>query len=157
MIESDIRTLMFAIAIKDALWPLLPIVAIDVETGEIVYVNKYSASVFGYRIEELIGQQIEKLVPPPYRDGHVLWRKNLVAARFHLMGMGRRVHGIRKSGDVFPASVTLSSVEVEGRTYGVVLIVDLTGIVEGSKQEFETGVESRNAASNHTGDQAGVM
>lgn len=128
---TPLRTLLFAAAVKDVLAPKLPLILVDLATGEVVYATDVSAATFGYEVRELVGLPIELLVPQEARDQHAIWRKGMPKSEgLSLMGKGRQVHGIKKNGDRFPVSVALTSMEVEGRDYEAALIVDLTQILE---------------------------
>lgn len=128
--STPLRTLLFATAVKDVLGPKLPVILVDLETGEVVYATDSSAGIFGYEAKELIGLPVELLVPHEFRDQHKLWRGARERSEgLSVMGKGRQVYGVKKNGVKFPASVTLTSMEVEGKSYDAALIVDLTSIL----------------------------
>lgn len=128
---DTIKGLMYATGLKDVVWPKLPVIVADAETGEIVFVHEFAASLFGYTVEELTGKKIEMVVPIPLQEPHSVWRRDVLTPRMRLMGLGRQVYGLRKDGSIFPVIVLLTSEEIEGRVYGVALVVDLTGILLG--------------------------
>lgn len=81
-------------------------------SGTIRLVNKQTETVFGYSRSELVGQPIETLVPERYRKGHTgLFRKFIDAPEFRAMGSGLDLEGEKKSGELFPVSISLSPIE----------------------------------------------
>ena len=78
-------------------------------TGRIVLVNSEIERMFGYERWELVGQNVETLVPPEQRRTHVDLREGfLTSAEGRRMGVGRNVRGRRKDGGEFPAEVGLN-------------------------------------------------
>jgi PAS domain S-box-containing protein len=126
---NSINRLAYEVAAKDAAWPVLPIVMADMESGEIVVVNKFVADVFGYEADDLYGQPIEMLVPDALRDSHAQWRRDATVPKARLMGVGRQIMGRRKDGTLFPVHVGLTAMECMGRNIGIAFVIDLTGPV----------------------------
>lgn len=127
---SEMQRLMFEVEAKDMAWPVLPILLADMETGEIVYVSKFCADIFGYGKTELLHQPLELLVPEPLRDAHARWRKDASVPKARLMGVGRQIKGRKKDGTLFPVHVGLTAMVALGRPIGIAFVVDLTGITE---------------------------
>lgn len=102
------------------------IVAVSRE-GKILLANSATEKTFGYSRDELIGQDIEILVPERARRRH----KGHVAKWFsrpiprHL-GAGLGLAGVRKDGREFPAEINLSFVEAAGNLVGVAFVSDIT-------------------------------
>src|SRR5579885_1365813 len=77
---------------------------IDDQQGTILLVNELAAALFGYRQEELAGQQLEVLLPGRFRASHVAHRARYVTApRRRPMGAGLDLVGKRKDGSEFPS------------------------------------------------------
>lgn len=76
---------------------------------------------------EILGQQIEILVPQENRPIHVTYR-----ARFHAhpeprqMGAGRDLSAVKKDGTEFPVEINLSPYTIGGETFIIAFIVDIT-------------------------------
>ena len=80
------------------------IVTVDAR-GIVQSVNAAVEDIFGYSADELIGHNIKKLMPSPYReehDGHI--ERYLRTGEARIIGIGREVEGRRKDGSTFPWS-----------------------------------------------------
>ena len=106
------------------------IVMVD-STGRIVLVNEQTEKYFGYRREEMLGQQIEILIPERMRSRHPGYRGGFIAEhRARAMGLGRNLFGLRKDGSEFPIEIGLSPVETDQELLILSAIVDISERVQ---------------------------
>lgn len=84
------------------------IVIVNVE-GKIDLVNARAEKMFGYTRTELIGMNVDNLLPDSLREMHVAHRQSYAAApRVRSMGADLKIIGRRRDGDDFPIEVSLS-------------------------------------------------
>jgi PAS domain S-box-containing protein len=95
--------------------------------GRIVLVNIETERLFGYRRDELIGQQVDILVPAWLRGQHAQYRSE--HARHPTprhMGAGRELFGLRKDGTEFQVEVHLTPITTGEGLMVLSVIVDIS-------------------------------
>src|SRR5207245_7254600 len=79
------------------------------QAGTIVMVNGQTEAVFGYARSELLGQQLELLLPQRLRAVHIAHREQYFSSpHTRPMGIGLKLVGLRKAGPTFPVDVSLN-------------------------------------------------
>nr|WP_272881695.1 PAS domain-containing sensor histidine kinase [Fundidesulfovibrio soli] len=82
---------------------------------------------FGYAPEEVIGRNVNMLMPEPYAARHDGYVGRYIATREpHIIGVGREVRARRKDGSVFPAYLSVGEGLAESETFFVGILHDLT-------------------------------
>ncbi len=100
------------------------LIIVDKE-GAMRFANVQTERLFGYRRDELIGRQIEILVPPRLRQEHGRQRASYAEApASRMMGAGRELYGLRRDGHEFPVEIGLNP-SPDNRTV-LAVIVDIS-------------------------------
>lgn len=95
--------------------------------GAIQLINPAGERIFGWKASDLIGQNITALMPEPYRSEHDDYVGHYVeTGEERIIGIGREVEGLRKSGEVFPMHLAVGEMGSNGTTLFVGIIRDLT-------------------------------
>jgi len=79
------------------------------ESGIIILSNPKLEAIFGYTPGELMGHNVDELVPASVRPDHPRLRANFIQeGGSRTMGSGMNLRGVRKDGSEFPVEVGLS-------------------------------------------------
>jgi len=79
--------------------------------GRIVFANQQVTALFGYAVDDLLGQPIETLIPERFHDRHAGHRERYGAGmRVRPMGSGLELCARRRDASEFPVEISLSPV-----------------------------------------------
>jgi protein-histidine pros-kinase len=97
------------------------------ERGRIAIVNRQAEDMFGYTRAELLGHEVEMLLPESIRQNHLRHRGGYVAnPELRPMGPGLDLFGRRKDGSEFPVEISLSPVKTSSGMFVSSVIRDVT-------------------------------
>jgi two-component system, LuxR family, sensor kinase FixL len=111
-------------------------VVID-EAGLIRNFSQAAERLFGWLADEVIGRNVDMLMPSPYREAHdsYLQRYYRTGER-RIIGIGRVVVGERKDGSTFPMELAVGEMKGGGERFFTGFIRDLT-----ERQQTETRLQ----------------
>ncbi|MBS1741936.1 MAG: PAS domain S-box protein [Bacteroidetes bacterium] len=126
------------------------------ENGVIEMANNFLLTQFGYdSSEELIGKEVEMLIPSRYTKKHQQHRSNYNKQPGpRTMGTGRDLFAIKKDGSEFPVEVSLSNYNLGGSMHIIAFVIDITtrkeiekSVIEHKQQieELNEGLEKKVA------------
>ncbi len=97
------------------------------ESATIETFNPAAEQIFGYRVEEVIGKNINILMPTPYREEHDQYIANyLQSGNRKIIGIGREAEGRRKNGQTFPLDLAVSEFFVGKKRYFAGIVRDIS-------------------------------
>lgn len=102
------------------------IISIDAR-GRMVLVNQAAAHLFGYHKTEMLGENINMLMPTYHaqqHDGYI--ERYMRTGEARIIGLGREVMAQRKDGTQFPIRLSISEVELDDRRLFTGIVHDLT-------------------------------
>jgi len=114
------------------------------ERGIIESINPAACKLFEYIPEEVIGKNVSMLMPPPDKEQHDEYlHRYQQTGHAHIIGIGREVKGLKKSGAIFPFRLGISQVQYSGRKIYTGFIHDLSREKEAENQlkEYATHLE----------------
>ena len=103
------------------------IVCVD-EEQKIIFFNEGAEKIFGYATAEILGQQLEILIPDRFRKSHSSEVHGFGDSNTRARKMGERgqISGLRKNGEEFPAEAAISHFGEQGNQVYSVVLRDVT-------------------------------
>lgn len=105
-----------------------PMIIVDDE-GIVIYASSRVRNVFGYLPEELVGNEIETLLPERFHKIHPRHRERIISgaaqARVN-MSTNPNLVGLHKSGREVPVEISLNRIEADGDVYVLSVIRDMS-------------------------------
>ncbi|MES9962257.1 MAG: EAL domain-containing protein [Candidatus Sedimenticola sp. 20ELBAFRAG] len=122
------------------------------DNGIIESFNHAAEVTFGYRAEEVVGEDMMILVPMPARSSHNLYlREKDLSKRTIILGREREVSARRKNGNIFPVEICINEVDVADQRVYSCVIRDITEYKQHEQQihsltyvDTLTGLDNRN-------------
>ncbi len=126
------------------------IITID-SAGAIIMVNQEVQNIWGYRPEELVGHNLQLLMPEHYRKPHAAGLKRyLETGVAHVLGKRLVLEGLRKNGSVFPLEVYINETPVGDRLLFTAAVQDITERKRAEEALRESEERFRQIAENIT-------
>jgi PAS domain S-box-containing protein len=102
------------------------IIVID-EQGNIEAFNRGAERLFGYHQSEVVGRNVNILMPSPYHEEHDSYlQRYLSTGDARIIGKGREVTGRRRDGTAFPLHLSVGEMRVGGQRKFTGMLHDLT-------------------------------
>lgn len=103
------------------------IITID-DQHQLFFVNPAVEEIFGYRASELIGKNLDYLLPERFQARHMRFVQNYGETGVTIRSMQRQkvVYGRHASGREFPIEVAISQVNLNGQKYFTAILRDAT-------------------------------
>jgi PAS domain S-box-containing protein len=117
--------------------------------GTVQEYNPACERLFGFRADEVIGNNVKMLMPAPYRDEHDQYlRRYRSTGVKRIIGIGREVEGRRKDGTTFPLELSVGEARPGSQQVFVGIIRDITArkSAERSLREAKEQAESASRA-----------
>lgn len=120
------------------------ILSIKAEDRSILLFSKGAEKMFGYTAEEVIGKNVNMLMPEPYHSNHEQYVKNYLDTGVKkIIGIIRAVKGRKKDGTIFDIDLSVSESATSGGRVFNGIIRDISarvaaeGTLEGKNRELE--------------------
>ncbi len=127
------------------------VIIID-SSGHVIFANHALTNIFGFSVDELIGNDLSVIMPQKYRDMHAQSMKK--AADSHtdhhhkVIGKTVEMEGLHKDGHTFPIELSLTEKQVDDKFYFIGIVKDITDRKTAKKniQEKISELEKMNKA-----------
>lgn len=103
------------------------ILSIRAEDRTVVLFSRGAEKMFGYRAEEVVGHNINMLMPEPFHSHHESFVENyLGTGTKKIIGMIREVRAKKKDGTIFDIDLSVSEAKLESGHYFMGIIRDIS-------------------------------
>ena len=119
--EGDNKLLAITSLANDA------IILID-NGGNVSYWNTAAEKMFGYDKSEIMGRNLEILIPPKFREAHLKGFTRFAETGYGpMIGKIYEVSALRKDGSEFPIELSISGLLLKGKWHSAGVVRDITG------------------------------
>lgn len=102
------------------------IICLD-ENSQMIFVNHAAERIFGYKIEDLIGQSIGKIIPPELREKHFQgFNRYIKTGEKNLEWESLEISALRADGKVFPIEISLGEYRQDNNHYFIAIARDVS-------------------------------
>jgi PAS domain S-box-containing protein len=102
------------------------IIVID-QSGKIESFNPAAERLFGYPGAEVVGRNVNMLMPSPYHEEHDGYlHRHMTTGEARIIGIGREVTGRRRDGTQFPLHLSVGQMVIEGHRKFTGILHDLS-------------------------------
>lgn len=113
------------------------VIIID-EKGIVQLFNPACEKIFGYTPDEVIGKNVNMLMPDPFHSEHDQYLKNyLTTHERKIIGIGRKVNGISKNGSIVHIDLAVGETKLNSNSIFIGVIRDLTE-QDRQQEKYET-------------------
>ncbi|MCH8196974.1 MAG: PAS-domain containing protein [Proteobacteria bacterium] len=122
------------------------IISMDEEQNIEIF-NSGAERIFGYSAAEVLGKPLDMLLPSGFTQAHKRHVENFrdSSDTARIMGEPREVFGLRRDGAVFPAEISISHLELEGKHIFTAFLRDVTKWKR-AEEELRIAMEEAMAA-----------
>lgn len=106
--------------------------------GIIVTINSSVTTIFGYTRSELLGMNVDVLIPEPYASRHDQYlHQHKIHGTANIIGKGRELPAKKKNGQTFPMELTLTEFNNKGEILYIGLIRNISERIETQKEIYQ--------------------
>lgn len=135
------------------------IITVD-ERGTVETFNPAAEKLFGYNSAEVIGKNVNMLMPEPYHSEHHRYLENYLKTGVKkIIGIGREVVGKRKDGTTFPINLSVGEARLNDRKIFTGIVRDITKmkLAEEEIRTFSRAADQSPVAVIITDPQGGIV
>ncbi len=102
------------------------IITIDAQ-GVIKSFNRAAQNIFGYDAAEVIGKNVDMLMPASIRGEHLGYLQHYYSTgKSKIVGVGRELEGQNREGERFPIELAVSEIQLDGEPVFIGLVRDIS-------------------------------